>query len=80
LPVAEDGRDDWESGVLNAIERVVALLSLRQRSVFILKYRQVEAAAGRGQGPAGTVKVLHHWPYTAARDWRPGRGENERMP
>ena len=53
LPVAEDGRDDWEARRrLDAIERVVAKLSLRQRSVFILKSAGAEAAASTRPWPS----------------------------
>ena len=64
LPVARDGRDAWEAQRLaEAIERAVAKLSLRQRSVFTLKYRQglkLQQVAEVMAISLGTVKALHH--------------------
>lgn len=86
LPVAEDGRDEWEAQrQLDAIERVVAKLSLRQRSVFILKYRQglkLQQVAEAMAISLGTVKALHHRAiHRLRRELAPeSGGKNERMP
>jgi RNA polymerase sigma-70 factor (ECF subfamily) len=85
LPVAEDGRDEWEAQrKLDAIERVVATLSLRQRSVFILKYRQglkLQQVAEAMAISLGTVKALHHRAiHRLRRELASGcGGENEHM-
>ena len=84
--MAEDGRDDWEAlRQLDAIERVVAKLSLRQRSVFILKYRQglkLQQVAEAMAVSLGTVKALHHRAiHRLRRELASGSGgKNERMP
>ncbi len=86
LPAAEDGRDDWESQrQLDAIERAVEKLSLRQRSVFILKYRQglkLQQVAETMAISLGTVKALHHRAiHRMRRELVPGSGgKNEIMP
>lgn len=83
---AEDGRDAWESRRLtDAIEQVLEKLSLRQRSVFILKYRQglkLQQVAKAMAVSLGTVKALHHRAITRMRrELGPGSGgKNESMP
>jgi RNA polymerase sigma-70 factor (ECF subfamily) len=86
LPAAGDGRDAWDAQRLaEAIERVLAKLSLRQRSVFILKYRQglkLQQVAEAMAVSLGTVKALHHRAIARMRrELAPGLGgENESMP
>ena len=68
-----------------AIDQAVENLSLRQKEVFILKYRQgmkLHQVADTMAVSLGTVKALHHralQPHPAGSGVRSG-GENERMP
>ena len=86
LPVVEDGREEWESRRrLDAIARAIEKLSLRQRSVFILKYRQglkLRQVAEAMAISLGTVKALHHRAmHRLRRELAPGSGgKNESMP
>ncbi len=86
LPAAEDGRDAWEARhQAEAIERALAGLSLRQRSVFILKYRQglkLQQVAETMAVSLGTVKALHHRAIARLRrELAPGPGgEYESLP
>lgn len=86
LPVAKDGRDDWESLChADALEQALGKLSLRQRSVFILKYRQglkLQQVAEAMTVSLGTVKALHHRGINRLRrELASGSGgKNESMP
>ena len=64
LASADDCQAAWESRQLDdAIERAVENLSLRQKEVFSLKYRQglkLQQVAEVMAISLGTVKALHH--------------------
>jgi len=64
LACAEDCLAVWESRQLNeAVDRAVESLSLRQKEVFSLKYRQgmkLQQVAEIMAISLGTVKALHH--------------------
>ena len=83
LAGADDGHAAWEARrTADAIERAVAGLSLRQKEVFILKYRQglkLQQVAETMAVSIGTVKALHHRAIKRIRmEVAPGPGgENE---
>jgi len=64
LAGAADGHAAWEAQqTADAVERAAAGLSLRQREVFVLKYRQglkLQQVAETMSISIGTVKALHH--------------------
>jgi RNA polymerase sigma-70 factor (ECF subfamily) len=85
LASAESSMAAWESRRLGAaIDQAVESLSLRQKEVFILKYRQgmkLQQVAETMDVSIGTVKALHHRALNRIRGQvAPGvGGQNESM-
>jgi RNA polymerase sigma-70 factor (ECF subfamily) len=85
LAVHADAQSVWEARlVAESIDRAVENLSLKQKEVFLLKYRQgmkLQQVAEAMAISIGTVKALHHRALNRIRrEVAPGpRGEHESM-
>jgi len=85
LAILSDAHGDWEARrMAEMVEHAVERLSVRQKAVFILKYRQGMKLCQVADTMAislGTVKALHHRALNRIRrEVAPGAGgEHERM-